>query len=430
MISWLLFTFHLLVILYLSRRVQQRSEAELKSFFFPALAMKVISGWLLGLLYFKYYGFGDTISYFKDGVLLSSEAWTQPLGYLRMLLGIDPISGEYVFLEDPRALFFTRLVSFVNLFCLDNYWTVSMYLSWLSFLAAWHLVRTMMQEYPARILAVVISLLFLPSVVFWSSGIIKESISLASLYLLAAIVLKLWKGRRLPIWNIVLGVPALIILWKLKYYYVAAFGPVALTLLLYRLVMFSKLRFTPRAAQLVVFAMLFILPLLFVTRLHPNFRPHRLFQVIVENYETYQRMSAPGDAVVFAGLQPTIGSMLTHAPAAVVAGLFRPFLVEAGNFLQALAAFENLLMLVLTASAFIRFRKWFKEFDALAFATIVYVIILAVLITLSTPNLGTLVRYRVGFLPFFVLLILWENHLLQIVVHQLQKRFGRSPKAQ
>jgi len=44
--------------------------------------------------------------------------------------------------------------------------------------------------------------------------------------------------------------------------------------------------------------------------------------------------------------------------------------------------------------------------------------VLAVFLALSTPNFGTLSRYRVGFIPFFVFLTACGNVLLE----RLQRR--------
>ncbi len=42
-------------------------------------------------------------------------------------------------------------------------------------------------------------------------------------------------------------------------------------------------------------------------------------------------------------------------------------------------------------------------------AALVFICVLCIFLALSTPNLGTLSRYRVGFLPFFVLLTLADH---------------------
>ena len=51
---------------------------------------------------------------------------------------------------------------------------------------------------------------------------------------------------------------------------------------------------------------------------------------------------------------------------------------------------------------------------------IIYVSILAITMAFASPNWGSLVRYKVGYLPFFLLLILNNNP----VIDQLEKRWS------
>jgi hypothetical protein len=40
-------------------------------------------------------------------------------------------------------------------------------------------------------------------------------------------------------------------------------------------------------------------------------------------------------------------------------------------------------------------------------AVVLYIVLLAALLALSSPNFGALSRYKVAFVPFFVYLLLW-----------------------
>jgi hypothetical protein len=79
-----------------------------------------------------------------------------------------------------------------------------------------------------------------------------------------------------------------------------------------------------------------------------------------------------------------------------------------GSFLQNLVILENLTITILIIG---RIRS-LRNADLLLpdwFPGLVYVLILAGLLTLSTPNFGTLVRYKVSFIPVFMFLILYKN---------------------
>ena len=98
---------------------------------------------------------------------------------------------------------------------------------------------------------------------------------------------------------------------------------------------------------------------------------------------------------------------------AIFSGLYRPFFTEATTVLQFLSAAENFLLLIMTATALMRIKNIVKgKHRLLIFSLIIYIIVLCIFLALSTPNFGTLSRYRVGFLPFFVFLLIAENPLV------------------
>lgn len=90
--------------------------------------------------------------------------------------------------------------------------------------------------------------------------------------------------------------------------------------------------------------------------------------------------------------------------------------------LQMAAAVENLFLLVLSCLGTISLVSVRKSHHRmLIFGAGVYIVLLCVFITLSTPNFGTLSRYRVGFIPYFVFLLLCSAPVLRI----LQSSFNR-----
>jgi hypothetical protein len=137
--------------------------------------------------------------------------------------------------------------------------------------------------------------------------------------------------------------------------------------------------------------------------------------VIVSNNEVYNASSEAHDFIQFRSLKPEVLSVVLNAPTALFAGLFRPTLLEGSNTIQLIAGIENLFLLLVFVSALINTKKLLNGSQkVLVFGTLVYIILLCVFITLSTPNFGTLSRYRVGYLPYFVFLMLYKNPIISI----------------
>jgi hypothetical protein len=128
--------------------------------------------------------------------------------------------------------------------------------------------------------------------------------------------------------------------------------------------------------------------------------------------------------VHYSNLQPTLSAVLVNAPQAFFASLFRPMPWEADVPFKIAASVENVVLLLLTLAALTKIPYAVgSRHRFLLFSTMVYITLLAVFLALSSPNLGTLVRYRVGFLPFFVLIITANNPLLRWIMAFLERRF-------
>ena len=401
-----------------------RRETLLRKIFFPALAVKVAAGIAVGLLYQYYYSVGDTWLYFSDGRLLSTLARSDFSVYWQLLWGSEgelPASAAFGF-HEPRALFFVKVVSVFNLISLDNYWVVSVYFSLFSFLGAWFLLKQLAEKIPNSTLPAALGLLFFPSLVFWSSGLIKESLAMAGLYFLVGIFIRLWFSEKFRLSHLLPLLLSIWIVWNLKYYYAAVFFAVGITSLAFKYIITRRGYRGSFVKACAFWLLIFAVALASVTFLHPNFSPQQLLTVIVDNNEAYSVTSAPEDQVHFCSLQQSWGSLAMNSPWALLSGLFRPFVWESGTILQFMSSVENLLLLVVFVVAVSKTRQLSgSSHRMLVFAAMVYVILLAVFITLSTPNFGTLSRYRVGYLPFFVTIILGARPVLTV----LERSFNR-----
>ncbi len=403
-------------LLFISYRLWKAdTDIGTRRFFWPALFAKVLAGIALGLVYTYYYTTGDTFLYFDDGKKLADLARSDFFLYLRFLwLGDD----SFVIWSDlnalqSRALYMVKLTSFVNLITLDNYWIISGYFSFFSFVCTWLLVKTITRSFPAAKYPALFGFLFLPSVVFWTSGLIKESAALGALFFLTSIVLDVWTGQLSPRWKWIVAPLALWLLWNLKYYYLAVFAPVAFAALAFRFLS-AYVKLTSVVYKVLLWGLAFVLPLMVISSIHPNFYPHRIMEVIVSSNDQFLSLSAPEDLIGYNSLDASVGGIIRNSPWALFSGLFRPLPWEAHTAFQWVIAIENLILIVLFCASMRNISNGMRSPQRLLiWSTVVYVSMLCVFLALSTPNFGTLSRYRVSFLPFFFLLITIENPLLK-----------------
>ncbi|MBC7923271.1 MAG: hypothetical protein H7Z75_19515 [Ferruginibacter sp.] len=411
---------HLTVLAALVGLLYQRSaRAPLRKLFFYALPAKLLAGIALGLLYTHYYPYpSDTFLFFADARLLARLAGDSPEAYARVLL-FDRfpdarLPAALVYGSESRSFFFVKTLSLLNVATANSYWLASLYLSLFSFWGLWRAANALALRFPGTHRAAALGFLFFPSVVFWSSGVLKESLVMGAIGGLTAAGLtcvgeakkppRSWHPRQ----GFLVGL-ALVVLWKLKYHYFVAFVACAAAgggaILVCR-----RLRVESRWAKIGVWLLGFVGLASLGTLLHYNLHLANFLAVLVQNHDTIYALSAPENRIEFNHLTPDPVSLLRNLPVALLSGLFRPLVWEGRTLPQWLTGTENLFLLGLTGIAGYRFGKGQAfgpaPFSFLpAFTAGAYILLLATTLAFSTPNFGTLARYKVAFLPFFVYLL-------------------------
>ncbi len=408
---------HVPLLALLAYGLYRRYGNPLRGYFLPALALKLAAGVVLGLLYTYHYTYGgDTFLFHREASAVADWARTHPLPYLHFLrssvLPDAATAARVSTLSQPRALVMVKLVSGLHLLTGNSYWLSGAWLSLFSFGGMWRLAHCLAVSFPTTRVAAAVGFLFFPSVVFWSAGMLKESVAAGIIGFAGAFLLRNWRPEKLPItWGGAgrgLGLLAgLAVLWQLKFYYCAV---LVLCGAAGWLAHWAARRFAVRTitGQVLLFEGL-LAGLAGAAFLLPGLSLEGLLAGLVGNHDAHLRAHIADQALVYEGLQPTLGSVAIHAPKALGVGLFRPFLWEAGGPLQAWVGVENLLLLVasiLALRALLRRRTQWGPSVLLRLAVLHYIVILAVLLPLAAPNFGEISRYKVAFLPFFVYVVL------------------------
>jgi hypothetical protein len=316
--------------------------------------------------------------------------------YLKMIFdfGEDQSMLSVLQNQDLRSVFFIKLISIFALISGNNYWIITAYFSLASFLASWYLFRTVENSFTNSSFAASVAFLFFPSVVFWGSGIEKETLALCGIYYLSAVIILMLKQQKIKWWDGIGIIVGAWLVWNLKYYWAAVFFISAFTAVivwtLQRKISWMGKRLL--LAWIIVFAGAGIL----ASFSHPNFCLTTFLNVLVTNHDDFIKISGGKNLIHYYHLAPEWQSVLLNSPWALVSGIFRPFVGEGNGLLGLVASLENCVLLVL-----------------FLYAALSYIIVLCIFLALSTPNLGSLSRYRVGFLPFFVFLVTYKNPWLQ-----------------
>jgi hypothetical protein len=107
------------------------------------------------------------------------------------------------------------------------------------------------------------------------------------------------------------------------------------------------------------------------------------------------------------------GSLLRLAPAAINATFFRPYLWESKKVSTLLSSLESLSLMIFTVFVFYKAGAWFflKTIfkDPMVLYCFFFSILFALFIGATTLNFGTLVRYKIPCMPFYIIALILIN---------------------
>ncbi|QCR20944.1 hypothetical protein C1N53_00240 [Pontibacter sp. SGAir0037] len=400
---------------------------QIKAYYVPALLLKLFCGVCLGLLYFYYYGAGDTITYQQESLKLTAYAIENFTAYLRLLVfnefESESFRASILFTRNPgfsNSFFMLKIISALNLLTGSSYYLNSCYFSLFSFWGSAKLAAVLSTIFPNHRKAAVLALLFFPSVVFWGSGLLKDAVLMGSMMWVVAFALQVAHEKKLQLSSVILFLPMLYTYVRIKVFLSA---PLLAVLFVYTIVTLLAGRYQLlRKLKVQVLVIVGFIAIAGVTamQLIGIFNPDFIFRQIIVTYNVLLANSQQVPHIEYPYLEPTWQSMAFYAPQAFFNAVYRPFAGEALQPLYLAVGLENLLLLVLSGTAlgaFVKHRA--KHLTLFHVCLIFYIVVTAVMIGLTTPNFGSLSRYRIAFLPFLAYLLL-RNVYVQAFLKKLK----------
>lgn len=396
-------------------------DKSIRQFFIPALTLKLVGALALGLVYKFYYKGGDTISYFTFG---SQKIWDafleKPIAGLWMIFtqncDYSHHYAEYLrgvlFFCDPSSYFIVRVSGFFGLFTFHTYSANAMLFALISFMGVWSMFVTFVKIYPQLRKEIMLSCFMLPSVIFWGSGLMKDSITFGCLGLFFSTFYKIFIIKKASKWDFIVFLVSFWVIKIVKIYIILCFIPAALLWLF--MVFNNKIR--SRVTKILLRPFMVGLAVLFgylaadyVSKEDKKYSIDNMANTAKNTAEwlVYVSKTEKGSLYTLGDMDYSATGMLKKFPAAVNVTLFRPYLWESRKAIMVLSALESLFFLYLTVSAV--FGTGLKKTFAIVSnhpivaASLVFSITFAFAIGVSTSNFGTLVRYKIPIMPFYLI---------------------------
>lgn len=442
--------------------------------------LKLLAGFALWGIYNFYYSSGDFNTYFSDSKILVrsilgtphkhfSQAWNGNFG--------DVLYGNSRFIIIVNAI--------IQLFSFGNFFVHLIFFNFFSFIGLTALYKVFAKHFPQKKLALIIGIYFIPSVLFWSSGVLKEGLLIGALGLFIYFSdFGLLKKHSCKNGFYILFF--FIALCFIKMYVAFILIPLIITNIIISKTS-SKLIWVKYIS---VFSTLVVLASITVT-IKPNYNPLLLLsdkqakaiseskggvflestknficidynlsnRILIKQADstfkiktgsaflsweldnmrdtTFVKYSSdssnykivytavPANTVIkLKRLKPNLIDFVSNSPKAFYNVLMQPIIFQVKNWLQLIVSIENLFLLFSIFLTVLFFDKSILKNKEILLFCFLFTILLFVLIGLTTPAVGAIVRYKMPALPFLyagLFMLIDENKLKKILTFKKNK---------
>lgn len=399
-----------------------------RSYFLYGLGVKVFGAIFIGLIYQYYYHGGDTEQYFLHAKIINSAFSESFIKWIGLILHMPAsYAGEYYFYtcrmewyNDKGSYMVCCLAAFINVFTLNTFLPTSIIFAALSFTGIWAMFRTFAQQYGHLTRYIAFAILFIPSCFIWGSGIFKDTLCISALgWLLYSSFLILIK-RKVTTGNLLLLLISIYLLFIVKVYIVISFLPAVGLWILFS----YAHRIRSAVARFLITSFLLLGSIMLFSAVYSYFSPslgkYSLDNIAKTSLVTRDWIAytsgEQGSAYNLGNFEPTLGGLLSKFPQAVNVTLFRPYIWEAKKPIVLLNAMESLMFLFVTLKVLYtvglrNIRKTVTDDPTIQFC-LIFSIIFAFSIGVSTYNFGSLSRYKIPCLPLYglaLVLIYYKN---------------------
>ena len=381
---------------------------------------------MLVLVYTYYYtdrGLADVYKYFDDGKVIYDNMCLHPSATLKVMTGLgynaaDPdiktvVANTHHF-DKPGGVFESNhrlIIRFNAILCFFSYCNIYVhtlifcFLSFMGLIALYRSLLPFFEEGLGRIL--IIPVFLVPSVLFWSSGLLKETLIIFFLGTLMFTAMKLLEMKNI-ITNLLLSALCIHFLYLSKPF-------VALSFILSFYVMST---FYFKGYMRIIALLVAMLGISWFLYAHQTFVCGMMASLISKRNEfTELGLKMKAGSLVDSRIYTSDCTLpLKLLPLGLYDMFMQPFIWSKG-LLEKLFGTENLLVLLCSLCSLFMFKRPVNQKKQLvAFSTTFFLLNYA-LIGITVPIIGALVRYKVFGLIFYLILVICHVDLNKFIFY-------------
>lgn len=395
-------------------------------YFIPGLTVKFVGALALGMIYQFYYGGGDTFNFYLDSTHIFDAFVSNPIKGFKLLFTSNKFDPEVYqwasriyFWDDSSSRFVVKIAGLFSLFSFNSYAVIACFFATVSYSGLWNLYRTFYRMYPHLNKPVAYAVLFVPSVFFWGSGYMKDTITMAAVGWAVYSVYQLFILKRGVFFNAVILLAALYVLYSIKIYILLSLTP---GLILWVFLRYTKdirntfFRYVLTPFMLVIAGALGFYAVQKIGESNARYSLEAMSETaeITARWLTQMGELQGGSVYSLGDYDYSTAGMIRKAIPAINVTLFRPYVWETRNPVMFLSALESLFMLLFTV--YVVYKKGIQGFfraisnDPFVLFCLIFAISFSFAVGISTYNFGSLVRYKIPMLPFYLMAMLAILH--------------------
>jgi hypothetical protein len=372
-----------------------------------------------------YYGYGDSFGFYQGAQAIKKIAESNGNPLSTFFANAEDLSVMYKFsggdnvymqagITNSASIIIYKLTALLSYISFNSYLIISLFFGLFSFAGVWKLFcifNEIQKNTYHKLLAYTV--LFSPSVCFWGSGLMKDSLCLGLVCFIFSTGYQLFVKRKYSLKTAVLLLICIYVLYVVKSYILSALLLAALLTYIISLILKSrgniiKLSFVFFILTSSMLLIYFSVSNTIESVIDESKQQIETFKNTYENSNEFDENSMAGFKE--ANFDFTVTGIVLRIPLKVGSTLFRPFIWETHKVIMLFSAAESLLMLLSLLYVIVICRParffYYIAITPEVFFSFVFIIVLAAIVGFTTFNFGTLVRYRLPILPFYFFMLL------------------------
>jgi hypothetical protein len=413
---------------------------QLKKHFNRGLTLKLVGCIFVAVIYeFYYKGAYDGRFYFEGGKMLTGYWMDYPSEFFRTLFidmyefnntNLNNLSTSNVEIHANESFVVAKIVALFNIFSFNYFIPCSIFFCIVAFIALWNFFIFLIKEFSLSAKLAAISSIYIPSLLIWDSSIFKDTVSFTALiWLFICSYYTFIKPRKVTT-NVFGIIICLYLIVQIKVYIIAAFAP------FFILYAFNTYKARIKSQTLRTLSTPFILAgsiglvILFLQNAEDLLGKYSIDNVLDTATQTYYGIISAGQAGSAYSIDVDFSSptgLLAAIPQGINVTLFRPYPWEYLRPIILFASAESMVILYFTIYLIFKIGvgKTFKTIaqNPIMQFSLIFSLVFAFMVGISASNFGTLVRYKIPVMPFYILfLVLLYKYNLEVFKPKMMRK--------